>query len=248
MSLLDQSHPKWLCENLEHIAFYGRYLDLIHLWYLVSDGTKQAIMDIITKQLNTDVAALVDSKQVSLLAKWIPTENGKYDRLVPGHPRFNITLCRNLLNETKVTTKEISKLRKDYISPLRKKIRLVETALCEKKYDMIDYSQVPSVAMKRYRNAFRKHDEERFNGYLGKVSAGEAKINSSQVMPHDIVRHYLGNGAYDEVLELQWKEIQKTVDECEAFKDSISIVDVSGSMSGTPMEVAIALGLLSSNE
>jgi hypothetical protein len=137
-------------------------------------------------------------------------------------------------------------LRRQVITPLRYRIKIVESQMCAKKFDEIDYQKVPSVAMNKYKNAFRKNDKERFDEYMQSVSKGEKKINSSQVYPHDLVRQYLSCGLseMDEVIEAQWEEIKKKARETNAFDKSIVVCDVSGSMDGTPMEVAIALGLL----
>jgi hypothetical protein len=57
-----------------------------------------------------------------------------------------------------------------------------------------------------------------------------------------------GGGEDDAVLDEQWKVHKARVAETGAFKDSLIVCDVSGSMAGTPMEVAIALGLLGMND
>ncbi|KAJ3352041.1 hypothetical protein HDU91_006072 [Kappamyces sp. JEL0680] len=247
MSHIERNHRSWFRENAALIPEFGRHLDLIHLWYLAGD--KPFIMDIIAAQLLADVGKLSeeDKNDISLLAKWIPSENAKWDRFLKGHPRFSISMAQKLFGVDHVTRDHLKKLRQEYVSPLRKHIKLVETQLCEKDYGSINYQAVPSVAMKRYRKVFFAKDSERFKTFLSKVASGEQKINASQVYPHDIVRYYLANEPLDQTLELQWKAIKTKVDELGAFKNAIAVVDVSGSMHGTPMEVAIALGLLSLN-
>jgi len=47
--------------------------------------------------------------------------------------------------------------------------------MSENKWNEIPYPNVPSIAMNRYRLAFIKHDEERFEEYLSKVEKGEEK-------------------------------------------------------------------------
>jgi hypothetical protein len=116
--------------------------------------------------------------------------------------------------------------------------------MCDKEFDQIEYSSVPSVAMNKYKKAFRRNDKERFQEFLTKVANGETKINASQVYPHDLVRQYLTATKEDPVIEAQWKVIKEKAQQTGAFNDSIVVCDVSGSMEGTPMEVAIALGLL----
>jgi hypothetical protein len=238
--------PKWVEINLTVIPEYGCWLDLVKLWHL-SPEAKQGIMTLISNKLLTDRALLnhANGEGVSLLAKWIPSENSRWDRY--SRDRFCMALCRSLFNlkeKDQVTGDHLKKLRQEYLVPLREHLDLVERKMCKNQYDDIDYEKVPSVAMKKYKDAFARHSE-RFKEFMAKVESGKATIKSSQVYPHDLVRQYLTNCVTDPVVEAQWKEIKKTVHETGAFDRSIAVVDVSGSMSGTPMEVAIALGLLS---
>jgi hypothetical protein len=244
---IDSHYKKWVHSNLENIPKFGRFLDLVHLWYLVSDETKDVIMTMLVKQIEEDLVSLQSEKQVSLLAKWLPSENGKWDRFSKGHPRFLVSFCQKLLGKIRIKPEDLKALRKTYLVPLRAQIKIVETLMCAGSFDCIEYPTVPSIAMKRYRKAFKKNDEMRFEEYLSLLKKGEVKINSSQVYPHELVRHYLKGGEYDEVIEQQWKAWKEKVDISGAFREAIAVVDVSGSMSGVPMEVAIALGLLSLN-
>jgi hypothetical protein len=247
MQYIDSNYNEWLTMNMEHIPTFGRFLDLVHLWYLVIPETKEVIMTALVKQLKQDLDSLNNNEQVSLLAKWIPSENGKWDRFVKGHPRFLVSFCQKLYGKIRVAPTDLKSFRKTYLVPLRAQIKIVESAMCAKAFNTIQYDRVPSVAMKRYRNAFQKNDEDRFKEYISLLVKGETKINASQVYPHELVRHYLNNGAYDEIIEQQWKVWKEKVDITGAFRNAISVVDVSGSMTGVPMEVAIALGLLSLN-
>lgn len=238
--------------NLHLIPEYGSWLDLMKLWHKSLD-VREDIMEIVVDQLNKDMEDLKEGNTVSLLGKWLPSENAKWDRFSSQgkkrEDRFCLALCRRLFGceKGKVGNYHLKKLRTEYIVPLRKQIDIVESKMCANKYGTIDYEKVPSLAMTRYRDAFLKNDGDRFSEYLYKVVNKEAKINSSQVYPHDLVKHYLHSctAQDDPVIEAQWAEIKAKVAETGAFKDAIAIVDVSGSMSGEPMCVAIALGLLS---
>ena len=94
------------------------------------------------------------------------------------------------------------------------------------------------------------------------------KLKGKQLFPHEIVSKLMGYAGSTKSSELeeklfstQWEDIRNNVIEtlkkfqnrncepCETGKainlgKTVSLVDVSGSMSGVPMEVAIALGLL----
>ena len=85
-------------------------------------------------------------------------------------------------------------------------------------------------------------------------------VNGKQLFPHEIARKfYTGRTSEMEALvcQAQWDSIRndllKAMEELRASEDKggkvdlgnlVPLVDVSGSMSGTPMDVAIALGIL----
>lgn len=235
MAYIEKVYPEWFFKNFRLIPEYGSWLDLVKLWHVVSSDAKKQIMNYIVETLEIDI----ESENVSLLAKWLPSENSKWDRYT--EDRFILSLCKTLFDIEKVTGDHIKMLRKHYLVPLRAKINIVETKMCKKSYEEIQYEHVPSVAMNRYKNAFRRNDFDRFNEYMKQVTSGKTKINASQVYPHDLVRQYMNGQEEDPVIEAQWKEIKAKT---KAFENSIVVCDVSGSMEGTPMEVAIALGLL----
>lgn len=90
------------------------------------------------------------------------------------------------------------------LSSIRKQ-HIVETKMCDKEYNGIDYEKVPSVAMSRYTQAFRKNDEERFSLFKDQLKSGEAKVHASVLFPHDLVRtakygdQAIANAQFDEL-------------------------------------------------
>jgi hypothetical protein len=250
MTYISKKYPQWFVQNYDVIPEYGSFLDLVKLWHYVGNHDHDMeIVAYLADRLVEDLQKMKDNQKVSLVAKWLPSEGSKWDK----PKEVDNSLCTG-----KILTKALSilisqdkshkgraYLRKEYISPLRKYIKLVESRMCAKEFDKIDYQAVPSVAMHKYRKAFFKNDKERFQQFLDSVAEGKAKINASQVYPHDLVRQYMTrNAVEDPVIEAQWKVIKETAQKSGAFDRSIVVCDVSGSMDGTPMEVAIALGLL----
>ena len=235
-----KKYPEWFIKNLENIPEYGRWLDLIEIVINknLTDDIKQKIIELVANQLEKDYKSMNEKKEVSLLAKWFPSEGNKWDK-----GNFRRLVCYKLFlsdNDKYMFTK----LRKEYITPLRNYIKIVESKMCAKEWNEIEYSHVPSVAMTKLRKAFKKNDEERFKQYIEDVKNNKTKINADQVYPHDLVRHYLKvDNIIDDVIEEQWKVLVKKYDEPN-LKNTAVISDVSGSMEGTPMEVSIALGIL----
>ena len=64
------------------------------------------------------------------------------------------------------------------------------------------------------------------------------------LLPHQIISQLLNDSEGEEVAELQWARMVDDLAKKGKLKNSLAVCDVSGSMSGTPMEVCVALGLL----
>lgn len=123
------------------------------------------------------------------------------------------------------------------------KTQVVENFMCANEWNSIKYEEVPSVAGLRYKNTFIKHDGERYNQYIQSVLKGETEINSSVLYPNDIYHNYThqSNGTTSaDAIKAMWNNLLNFMEGC---KDRIlPVCDVSSSMTGTPMEVSVALG------
>jgi hypothetical protein len=237
--IIKNKGPSHFLANLELVSEYGRWEDL--LWFIQkgNEEVSTAVANLFAEQLRKDKEAMKQGKSVSLCAKWAPTENCKHDKLNKA-PKV---ICSALGVNYAV-------YRKEYLTPLRAHIKIVEAFMCAKEWEKIDYNKVPGVAMNKLKKAFLKNDKERFNEYQEKLKRGDkdTKVNATTVEPHDLVRQYMhNNSSMDTIIEEQWKVIEQRVADLGTLKDCLVISDVSGSMSGTPMEVAIALGLLISS-
>lgn len=222
----------WFVKNLDLVAEYGRYDDFANVLLSkdVNNEVKNIVLNYLSVQYYKDLQNIT-SGNISLLGKWLWSENASS---VTTKKLAKIVLKSKLFGTPKEYRKNLTKL--------RQAIKIVETKLTQKKYKEIKYEQVPSLAMTKYREAFRKHDDERFSQYLEQVSKGEKKINASVLYPYDIVRAY---GAYcsskvkNDVLEEQWKALPDYVP---AF-NGLVVADTSGSMNGLPLDVSISLAI-----
>ncbi|XP_026379649.1 uncharacterized protein LOC113274486 [Papaver somniferum] len=71
------------------------------------------------------------------------------------------------------------------------------------------------------------------------------KIASGALLPYQIIQCLRIEEENDcSVAELQWKRMVEDLSRIGKLKDGLAIADVSGSMTGTPMDVSLALGLL----
>ncbi|KAJ3125640.1 hypothetical protein HK100_010678 [Physocladia obscura] len=200
-----------------------------------------AVYNLWASQLETDLAELSknpNSAKISLAAKWIPSENKAGDK------KYGIT--KNLTRA--LSLKNNSELRKVYLTPLRKRLALLESFMCAKDWDAIQFQNVPSVAMKIHggkNKVFEKRTGERFTAYKEGLSKGTTKVNAKDLFPHEIVNQYIGYGAsVNELLEAQWRIILEKGSELGDLSSVLVMSDVSSSMRGLPMQISIALGVL----
>ncbi|KAG2386186.1 hypothetical protein C9374_002632 [Naegleria lovaniensis] len=232
-------HPEDVLCNLQLLPEYGRWEDLLRHINNEKGMIGPTIAKMFATQLQEDFKAMHDGKPVTLCAKWAPSEHCKHDK--------KYSAVKLICKELGIKKAEY---RKSYISPLREYIKVVERMMCLKKWEEIEYSKVPGVAMNKLKKAFIKHDKERFEEYMSKLRKGEVKVNASTVEPHEIVAQFMHRSTSqdtDTILEEQWKEIVKRVEKLGTMDHALAVCDVSGSMSGLPMQVCISIGLLVSH-
>ena len=131
---------------------------------------------------------------------------------------------------------------KEYRKTLVALTNVVETRMCKKEWNQIGYKTVPSKAFAKYRMAFRRNDPTRFESFLNEVKEGKSKINAGAIFPNDVIKPYLNmHHKNDDAINEQWNALPNYMES--STENIIPVCDVSGSMSGTPMEVSVSLGL-----
>lgn len=222
------------------VPYYGRWDDL---WGLLYTPLKTDVIEIVNKQLMSDIEYESKGKPISLLAKWLPSENTSSVAT-----KQTAKIMRENLG---FTPREYRKI----LSKLRRHLKVVETHMSAKEWNAIDYSTVPSRANLIYNAAFLRNDEERRREYLNKLEKGETKINAGVLFPHDIVHKYSDGSRWyasvkskdDIALEEMWKALPDYVKDA---GNTICVADGSGSMTVTvgntqvsALEVANALAI-----
>lgn len=221
----------WLLHNLELIPEYGRWDDLVPL--ILHNMYAEKVVEIIKKQLVLDLVNCHANKPVSLLAKWLPSENAS--------SRFSHVLGKMLCPLLGYTPKQYRKV----LTKLRHAIKIVENNLRTKDYASIDYSTVPSKAMLKYRKAFTRNDSIRYQEYIDAVNNGKAKINTSTLYPYEIYKKMSIDG-YSPELDGDFPELETMWNNLPDYVDNISglvVADTSGSMEGMPMAVSVSLAV-----
>ena len=150
---------------------------------------------------------------------------------------------------------------KFYRKSLVEMTKVVESQMCAKDWNGINFSHVPSVAASRYKKAFNRNTPA-YAAYVAELMKDpkdrtiEVKVNAGAVYPYDVLKGRIsGYGAKFDKTELdliqkQWEALPNFVGDA----NILPLVDVSGSMTCsaggvgskstvTCLEVAVSLGL-----
>ena len=235
LSWLAKNEPEVVLKNLELIAEYGRYDDLV---VLLGTPCEDALIQLIRSGLERDLEAMRQGQSVSLLAKWLPSVNASRSATVIAGKRIARALG--------MSEREY---RKALVS-LRRHLQIIENNLRERDYTF-DYSAQPSQAMLKYRAAFYRNDKDRYTEFLSKVTRGEVKLNASTVAPYQLVDPYLDfDGRLSAITESEALTLNATWESLTDFSTSgnnLAVIDTSSSMyyasSPKPASVALSLGI-----
>ena len=213
----------WLCDN--HIKVLNKNIHLISEYGRWDDIlTLVGSINCWDSALNLIKTALENKD--GLCAKWMPRKGEKAN------------IIRRYL---KMSPKQYRKL-------LVGLTDVVETKMCAKEWESINYSKLPSLASSRYQKTFMKNDEDRYEEYKRALVEGNTTINSGAVYPYDIIKS-IKHGGEKDVAQAQWETLpnyMKGVSE-----RVLPVVDVSGSMETAAgnngnvscMDVSTSLGL-----
>jgi hypothetical protein len=167
--LRDNKPYTYMNNIITYINKYGRWKDLLYICYendndgminknyeltLFADKLREDLTELkiseIVEAANADEVSETDTKKtkakvnnVSLCAKWAPSENDRNDT----RKHFAKKIASILYG--KEDKKKMEKYRKEYLAPLRNKINIVEKLMCDNEWDKINYEGVPGVASRR---------------------------------------------------------------------------------------------------
>jgi len=162
-----------------------------------------------------------------LLAKWLPRK-GSFANTVRGYLGMTPKAYRQLIVGLSNT---------------------VEQHMCAKNWDAINYESVPSVAMNKYRKAFKRNDTDRFMEFIDAVISGDAKIKAKDLFPYQLYQAFK-RGEDNKSIEAQWMNLPNYMEGNPHM--IMPMCDTSGSMttnygSGnttlTPMDISVSLGV-----
>ena len=167
----------------------------------------------------------------SLIFKWLPSENASSEKTKE--------LARAIRKSLGITSKQYRKL----LSWGRERINVLERLMSSNQWDKISFDRIPSRAGLIYKNAFARRDilKAEYEHFMRDKST---KVNAKGLYPHEIAHRAFHTDSSDEVnrlaLQKYWYNLPNYYGNKE--ENGIAVVDVSGSMSGQPMEVAVSMG------
>lgn len=199
-----------------------------NLHLIAEFGRWDDLLTLIGTSLEKDALSLISDALKSengLCAKWMPRKGQTAEKL-----RAFLKLSPKQYRKTLVNLTNV-----------------VETKMCAKDWNSIDFGKIPSLASARYQKAFGRNAFEKYSAYIQSLQKGEAKINAGAVYPYDITKS-LKRGNW-EVANEQWKALPNYMEGSNEML--LPLVDVSGSMETaagnnknvTCLDVAISLGL-----
>lgn len=231
---LAKHEPKAAIRNIPYISDFGRWDDL---FVLIDTPIADNVVSFIRAQLILDMKDATENKAISLLGKWMPSENA-HNR----ETKAKATWIRNKLGMS-------SKQYRQMLSKLRTHLNVLEKLMSANRWDEIEFDKIPSKAGLVYRNAFARRDiiKEKYEKF---AKDENTKVNAGILYPYEIVEKVLNHSSYygfsgDDVeramLNKYWGN---QVDYLNGQSPSmLCVVDTSGSMHGRPIDVAISLGL-----
>ena len=259
LKLLRKYKPRTYLKNLQAFLAVGYYQDLLNIVKLAEEDGQPILgqndmieLELFAEQLREDEWNLVNaSAPITLAAKWAPTESHSDDR----NYEFSSRLAKLMFHDVKPrfmdfrecagTCARLKKYRQ-LLTQLRKHLRIVENQMAHNQWSEIEYSKVPAKSHRIHTAAFKKHDLERYNQYLQDVASRKTEIKSTGLQPHELIRPFMSNADCDneETIKCQWNDLIENLRKGGKLGNVLPLCDVSSSMSGEPMEVCIALGLV----
>lgn len=231
INYLANYYPNSIIKNIKYIPEFGRYDDLLSL---LDTPCQNKLIEFISNQLKNDLAAMEENKKdISLLAKWLPSVNTS-----------SVVTVSKAKKISKLLGMDYKQYRKT-LSSLRKYIDIIENYLREENY-IFDYEKQTSKSLFKYRKAFIRNDYDRYMDFLNAIKKGKAQLKTDTLYPYDIIRRCKEDVSEDEkeTLDITWDSLPNY---CKDDENSITVIDGSGSMywygNPSPIEIALSLGI-----
>ena len=223
-------------KNIEYIPEFGRWDDL----YCLCDTVLEQDMFAFMKQ---QLALDLECKTPSLLAKWMKSENASSQE------------TKRLAEKTRHAMGMNHREYRKMLSIMRARINVLEVLMSANRWDEIEFDKIPSKAGLIYKNAFARRDMIKAK-YEAFAKDETKKVNAATLYPYEVVEKaidlmrptwYYNSHSVDLdnvdrlMINKYWDNLQNYFDG--ASLNALCMCDTSGSMAGTPINVATSLGL-----
>jgi hypothetical protein len=254
---IHQEKPEWTPFLLTFAPEYGCWKDLWKIATLMPE-VSEMVERFVYHQFQLDQEA----EYPSLLVKWLPREGSKYEIL---SQRF----ANVLFPFTPIEDNQRRRAYRKAVAYLNKKADTAEIKMCANEWSTLVPKRIPGRLMKRNKYAFfnqkkghnssvedrypdredRVKCKEHFEEFMEDVKSGKVEMKgATTTMPHEHVHEILHNHflsqEVEDVIQAQWDAIRNEVLKGGSLNKVVPMCDFSGSMSGTPIEVSFALGIL----
>ena len=224
LNWLAKNHPEAVIRNIEFIPEFGRWDDL---YCLMDTEAESVALELIKNQLILDLTC----DTPSLCAKWVKSENASSKE------------TRVLGEKTRIFFGMSHRNYRKMLSLLRSKVNVLEKLMSENKWKEIKFDKIPSKAGIIYKNAFARRDiiKEKYERF---AKDKNTKVNAEVLNPVDIAHQIFTKYYPSKTERLMWDKYWANLKDYYNGREEngIAIVDVSGSMGGTPMEAAVSMG------
>ena len=239
---LAKNYPGTIIRNIAQIPDKGRWDDV---FVLFNTPVNNLALNFIKRQLSLDMNDAMGNKAISLLAKWLPSENA--------HSQKSKVMARHIRNYLGMDARQYRKM----LSKLRAHLKVLETLMSANRWDEIEFDKIPSKAGLVYRNAFARRDiiAKKYESF---VMDKKTKVNADTLYPYEVVEkvteklgwnfiNFKGTELERETLNKYWANLKDYLNG--ANTSMMCVIDTSGSMTGkygtsvAPIDVAISLGL-----
>ena len=241
---------------------YGSWKDVKYLHKQnKSSPLVQYGMQLLLNQLKADAV----SDNPSLAAKWVPREKSQFSDLFTELAIDYFYDYTSTAKTEESRRKAIIKAKMDFrklLSSLNNKLETVQIKQCSLRWSHIEPTKQTSITMRKQKRAFLNIDKKgqqrhelsdrivcanKFKEFAQKAVKGEVEIKGKRIGLNDftkealeLIKHCRIKSDEAAILNAQWVDNAKQTG---ALGKMISMVDVSGSMNGDPMNAAIALGI-----
>ena len=261
VDLGDKTHPYGSWKDIKYFCEYCKSQGEQNTHPLIQYAVK-----LTNEQICNDYTKYITFlDDISLVAKWVPREKSSfgwlYRELACDYFRDYLLTADTNIRYIKAVTKCKTGYRK-ILSTLNKHIDTLQIKQCGQKWSSIDFDKVTSISLYKQRKAFlniknngqlRSPTNDRidcasnFKTYIQKSINNNDDIRGKRVGMADFTKQALqfinnnnNNQLEIDLLNSQWRNNSTQTSK---LGNMIAMVDVSGSMEGAPLNVAVALGI-----